>query len=483
MRLLPVFVALLLASLPLAGAQGDDPRDGQEPDSTSGSDPDDPGSNPQDPEDPTEPGGSGPDHSDRPGAADDNRTGDDRDRNETDTDDNRTDAPTFADRCRTDPDHSACRADRERFRDAAQDVERRAEHVSFEVDRHNRTLLDYAVDGRLLFDAVTFTDPNPVQVRLGGSELVLRTNESGLRLRDTPRGNLEFKSEEHALVLDLSAGARLDQHARTERGHFVVLDYPGAVGKLAADRIVIDDDVLSVYGFAAFHVEPEPPAEPEPSPGRQAVDDAIERAEVQRQLGARVAIRALAAAGVAAESDDAGASPGPAPTSAEVTEFDDMQVNVTVPDVLRHNSTIDVVVTAKLDEGRTVALELDPAVLDGLSVAAGPDVAPRYFDLNDDGTWTEVVFRKAASIHDILDPDDDAGQPEYWIVEDEDGLQVLVSFPHWSTHRVTLTLQEVVEFLSQPSVVVGILAGVGGVAVAAVTLLWPRRRDEDPAFY
>ncbi len=162
----------------------------------------------------------------------------------------------------------------------------------------------------------------------------------------------------------------------------------------------------------------------------------------------------------------------------EVTEYDDMEVQVAAPDELVGDSILEIQVSAELDAGRTVVLDLDPALLDGLSVSATSALKLRYFDLNDDGTRTEVVFGMAdGGLKDVLDPTDDAGQPEYWIVQDADGIQVLVSFPHWSTHIVTL--QNVAEYLTQPSVLIGIAAGLGGVMVAAATMLLPRRRHED----
>ena len=79
----------------------------------------------------------------------------------------------------------------------------------------------------------------------------------------------------------------------------------------------------------------------------------------------------------------------------------------------------------------------------------------------------------AADLTDILDPDDDGGQPEYWVVRDADGIQLMVSVPHWSVHAITVS--SFGAFVTQPSVLLGIGAGVVGVGVAALLMLRPRK--------
>ncbi len=393
--------------------------------------------------------------------------------------------------CEDHPDDRRCQSAEERFEDDAREARRDARHITFELDRVNRTLSNYTIAGKLAFDAIIFTDDGEAELDREGNMVRLRTNESVLKLHDTIRGNIEYKSKVAPLVLDLPAGAFLGRHGETERGHFLVIEYDTAVGKLASDRIVMEGDQLTIYGFAAFHLqvkEDKPPA----SAGKQQVDLALERAEEERHLGAKVAIRKVLASEIAArdgpitEDASGGALPASAPrhgasdkvSDVEVTEYDDMEITVDAPDKLVGDSILEVQVSAELDAGRTVVLDLDPELLNGLSATASSALALRYYDLNDDGTRTEVVFGMAeGGLNDILNPTDDAGQPEYWIVEDADGIQVLVSFPHWSTHIVTL--QNIAEYLTQPSVVIGIMAGVGGVAVAAVAMFMPRRRQDD----
>lgn len=126
-----------------------------------------------------------------------------------------------------------------------------------------------------------------------------------------------------------------------------------------------------------------------------------------------------------------------------------------------------VTVSAELESGRTIVLDVDPSVL------SGPQLVVRYFDVFDDGTETEVIIRQADDLDDILDPDDDGGQPEYWIVQDSNGIQMMASIPHWSTHA--LTVQGIGEVVTSPSVIAGIVLGVVGTSMAAAVMFWPRR--------
>jgi hypothetical protein len=156
----------------------------------------------------------------------------------------------------------------------------------------------------------------------------------------------------------------------------------------------------------------------------------------------------------------------------QVLAYDDLDVQVNLPAAAGAGVPIAVRLSANLTEGRTIILHVDPALL-GNSTEDRLDL--HYFDDHEDGTQTEVVFARAASLADVLDPTDDGGRPEYWVVSDADGLQVLVSVPHWSVHTVVLSG---LGAILQPSVLVGIVAGSAGIAVAAVAMFWPRRRAD-----
>lgn len=149
----------------------------------------------------------------------------------------------------------------------------------------------------------------------------------------------------------------------------------------------------------------------------------------------------------------------------DVEAYEDIRIAVEKPERATPETPYRVVFDANFTEGRTIVLDVEPRLISGV-------MQLRYFDINDDGTETEVVFRQASSLEDVLEPTDDAGQPEYWVVRDTDGLQVMVSVPNWSAHAVTLAgFGEVV----QPTVLIGLVAGVGVTICAAVALFRPRQ--------
>ncbi|HET6399026.1 MAG TPA: hypothetical protein VFH47_05680, partial [Candidatus Thermoplasmatota archaeon] len=116
--------------------------------------------------------------------------------------------------------------------------------------------------------------------------------------------------------------------------------------------------------------------------------------------------------------------------------------------------------------GRSVALAIADTVVAG-------DLAPRFLTLHD-GAWTEAVFPRATGLEDALDPDNDGGQPEYWLLDGGEATHAVISIPAWTTHVVDFAATDV---SSPPSVAPGLLLGVAVAAVAALALFArPRRR-------
>ena len=76
-----------------------------------------------------------------------------------------------------------------------------------------------------------------------------------------------------------------------------------------------------------------------------------------------------------------------------------------------------------------------------------------------------------AAVADILDPTDDNGVAEYFVLTGEMGSQVLVSLPHFSTHTVTLVAHD-----ASPPPVFMYATVFLGVVVAAETVLLVRRK-------
>lgn len=349
--------------------------------------------------------------------------------------------------------------------------ERGRDWIAFDVDAPNATLLAYRIDGLLALDAVHLgLDDGNLSIERQGSTLRVQDGEAELRLHDEPNGLIRFKGGSGNVTLDFPAGARI---ARAEHGARVV--YAGArEGHLLAENATwLDNDTVLLDGFFAFHVPPGEGAPPEPkeTPELQEVEERKQEAIERRTLGAEITLKP--------RSPDAASLAPAANDSVEILAYDDLEVQVDVPaQAAAPDDPLRVVVSSELDEGRTIVLNVDEELLASTDPA---DLVLRYFDLHNqtDGSTleTEVVFHAAASLQDVLEPGDDGGQPEYWVVEDANGLQVLVSVPHWSAHAITVA--SIATALHAPSVTVGIVAGVAASLVMGALLVWPRRRDDE----
>jgi hypothetical protein len=490
MRAVAVLTALVLLLAPLAAAQGDSDPSGSSSSSSSSSSP---STGPSD-------GGSN--------ATDDSEDGADEvpcpsDRRPS------TPAEQRACFCRENADRPVCGGDegpsdeeaagewrrwcraearedaqRERCRSAVSEFGGSdGRHVAFGVDAPNRTLLAYRIDGSLALEAIAFdTGSDNLTVHRAGSSLRLGDLDTELVLHDDPTGLVRFKGDDGSITLRLPASARIATDADGTSARVTYED--GRVGHVRAGNATwLDDHTVLAAGFAAFLLPPAEPRSAANSAGDGASDDDgddTDAQEAEEEVG-----RAIGSRKVGAEISVSGPAPAAASMLAgegdgtvEVLAYDDVDVEVNVPSAAATpDAPIRVKVSAELDEGRTIVLNLDESVLESAKARA---LVLRYYDLYEqpDGTevQTEVLFLQAdGGLQDILDPTDDSGQPEYWVVEDANGVQVLVSVPHWSAHAITIG-----SLLAQnPSVLFGILVGLSGTAVATAAMLWPRRRLDE----
>lgn len=305
--------------------------------------------------------------------------------------------------------------------------------VDVHVDAANGTLRDLRIDGIAVLSLVDMGQPLDVHVR--GNHLIATGADAHVKVQDARTGVMQLRSDEN-LPFELTWGGSANL---SQEGDHHILTGEGFRAMLAGDLRVTGTNQAEATELR-FHLLA--PGRGQAGPSSQASERAhqVHDAIVERRVAGEISLRG----------------------EPEVRPYDD--VNITVASA---NGTYKVVFDAELESGRTFVLDVDPSLL------AGPELELRYFDVNDDGTETEVVFRMADSLDDILDAGDDRGQPEYWIVEDADGLQVMVTVPHWSVHAITI--QGIGAFVTQPSVLLGIGAGIAGVAVAALVMLRPRR--------
>lgn len=329
--------------------------------------------------------------------------------------------------------------------------------VDFEVV-DGAGLANYTVAGHLVLESLSWVDAGELEMERGGGRYLVTDGNGTLTLHNNPTGLIRFNGT-GSFELEFPDGITL-----SEGDNFTMVDVDGTQVRLLYDDGAWEGETLGVTGFWSLHI----PARGAPAEAaKESHDESIERAIEDRRIGAEVRLQRIAAAeasSMAAAGDE----------GVEILAYDAVDVDVEMPEEVATAATpIRVQVSSELPEGRTIVLDVDPALL----ASADPDhLALAYYDVHEDGTETEVVFRMAADLNDVLDPMDDEGQPEYWVVSDANGLQVLVSVPHWSTHAVTVS--SVVEAITQPSVIVGVVAGVAGSVLAAAFMVWPRRRDD-----
>ena len=359
------------------------------------------------------------------------------------------------------PDEASCAGDVESF-----SPRRGGEWVTFRMDAANATLLDYTVGGALLAKSVHLeTGSANLSAERTGSTLRIGDDDTELTVHDDPTGLLRFKGEDGSASLVLPASARVER--ATDGSVARITLEGGRIAYFRSDNATwVDGHTVLVAGFFALMLPPPPQKEGHDGQVQGELKQAVEN----RRLGAEITLRAAPPAGAAAASNG----------SVQVLAYDDVSVKVQMPSgrIATPDAPIRVQLSAGLHEGRTIVLNLNRSLLQ----SGDPDtLVLRYYDLDDqaDGSTveSEVAFHRASSLQDVLDPSDDGGQPEYWVVQDANGLQALVSVPHWSSHAITVA--SVAEALAQPNVMYGVIAGSVGTMLAAVAMLWPRRPRDD----
>jgi hypothetical protein len=324
------------------------------------------------------------------------------------------------------------------------------------------------VAGRLILEILEWVDAGNLSMQSRNGQLRVTDGNGTLTLHDNPTGLIRFNgSGEFVLTFPdgatFAAATPQDDDADDSEeggeegdgmnGSVLIATINGTQARIVFDNGTFNGTALTIQGFWALHV----PVHGVAALFREEVRNDIQQAIDERRIGAEVRIQRAEASAV------------------EILSYDDVAVEVDpLPEVVSEWQPLRIEVSSELEEGRTIVLTLDP----GMLASADPDtLVISYFDVDGNGTSTEVEIRRATDLADVLDATDDAGMPEFWIVSDVNGVAVMVSVPEWSVHAITV--QSIVEVLTQPSVIVGIVAGVGGFLLAAGVLVWPRRRHEE----
>ncbi len=367
---------------------------------------------------------------------------------------------------RSDREQARCRSLAE-FRDGRED-----DHwVSFRIEDGFPGILDYRIGGWLAIASIEIDANGTTDVERIGRTLRVGDNDTQLILHDNPTGHIQLKGLDGNVTLVFPTGATIE---KDEHGARIVYGggQPPKVGLLVTDNATwLGNHTVRLSGFFAFHlpVRDDAVAAGAATPSEQQVEvrEGKQAALERRHLGAEVTINNQASSSLVAAGDDE--------DEVEILAYDDVDVVVAVPQQTTVADPIRIEVSSELEEGRTIVVNLEDGLLPS---GDAKDLVLEYFNVNDDGTQTQVYFFEAdGGLQDILDPTDDDGRPEYWVVSDANGLQVMVSVPSWSTHAITVaSIQTVVE---QPSVIVGLVLGVTFSVMAAAGIFWPRKGEDD----
>lgn len=317
----------------------------------------------------------------------------------------------------------------------------------------------------------------------GASTMQLENRETRLEFSDTTSALMKLvaKTETDAtyrLGASMTATAQSSsvlELASQDGSYLGTMIITDAEGRAAAHSAFTTDAATTAYGAIKAHLEAGAQIIFKTHVGIETELSAAERALmneaiaagnvggqvfVQTQASLSASAQAALAAQAAAEGTAQGALVSAAEAQGSVTSaitaayYNDVQlVTAAVKD------RIDVTVSSTLTTGKTIIVSLDPDTISGMATGDAEILVDAH------------AASQASSYADILNPNDDGGVYEYFVLAGEAGSQVLVSVPHFSTHTVTLKAREP----SSPPVFMYATIFLG-VLVAAETVVLVRRR-------
>ncbi|MFN4133918.1 MAG: Ig-like domain-containing protein, partial [Candidatus Hadarchaeales archaeon] len=137
-------------------------------------------------------------------------------------------------------------------------------------------------------------------------------------------------------------------------------------------------------------------------------------------------------------------------------EFKHQQVSAVVQ---KRGNNIEVQLTSENTEGRTAIINIDNYAL--------PIINIEHVQVFVDGTQINM----ADNYDDVLNPADDGDRPEYLILVGGQGVQVLVSIPHFSTRTITIGTMPTVPVAGVPSFYLVVAAAIV-LVVVILAVVW-----------
>jgi hypothetical protein len=325
--------------------------------------------------------------------------------------------------------------------------------VSFAIMQDGAGLKNVSLDGVVVLQAVHFPADENVTIRHAGNAVHFQGTDWRFHIVDAPPAPMTMRTEGDPVLLVMPEGTLWNP---APFGGIVEYD----AGKQA--RLVGPDPrdpevpgLLEVSSSLNFHVSAERVVlQHVANQHRGAIDEAL----TKRAIGAELTM-------LRGPGDQGG-------VFSDVVLFDEMDVIVHPGQGIGHvpeNATAHTItVSAQGIPGKTIIVNLEDTLVDPRSLEL------RYYTQVGPDAVEEVPIRMAASLAQVLDPQSSGLMPRYWVVEDIDGVQLLVSIPHFSTHHIELLSFEAV--LVKVSLVAGTLGALLLIALAAVGLV---RRPKD----
>lgn len=124
-------------------------------------------------------------------------------------------------------------------------------------------------------------------------------------------------------------------------------------------------------------------------------------------------------------------------------------------------TNIEVRVDSPVENGKTVLINID-------------NYTKKVLQLDHITVWIDnEEINQADNYDDVLDPTNDGGEAEYLILVGGNGVQVLVSIPHFSAHTITVGTMPTVPTAGVPPLYL-MLGAALGLVVVTVAVVWHR---------
>jgi hypothetical protein len=340
------------------------------------------------------------------------------------------------------------------------------DHVSFQLNADEGAISDYAVDGDTVFASASLPGADEQEWRAHGKHFELRQDDTRIRIVDVPPAVLELRGEDEASAqLVLADGVEATEIATDDNdtdenetddedeGVYELTFGDNRTAWLAGEDLNRTDDGFATSDELRFRTMPQQAgASADQDPG--SVADEAERDDEERgapedrgpdgedeaeaedeergppeQARARpmdpesraTVEQAKAAGQVGAEVRVAGEDP----VAVEMGDVEVQDAWAEDEDGLKAGMEIQ----APDDAGpTTVTMDLQDDALEGVNVTEAADELEVAFD--------NETIAMADDLEDVLDASDDDGEPEYLVMAGSDGVEVLVSVPHFSPHTV-----------------------------------------------